>query len=170
MSGGLVRTLASGVQRCLTTDSTANAYTDPVASLAEPVADGVVNVAGVFNQVQADIILQPFGTGAAGTTFNLRVHGWKKGALGLWIPETLLEVTCTLGTKVGVAASDVLDTNKFCDTIALVFGIANVSESVLSPTGNLFATVTFDLKGCRKFQAEIKIGTATNGNALWRGA
>lgn len=171
MSSSLSRTVVSAYARCLVTDSTASSYTDPVAQAAAPSADGVVDVAGVYGQVANQILLKPFGTGNAAQTFNLRIHGWSKTASGLWTPETLLELTCTLGTKVGVAGHSVLATNKFCDTVVgatTPVGLANVTSFLLSPTGNLFGTARFFLQGCRYFQVEVKVGTAAGGNALWR--
>jgi hypothetical protein len=112
----------------------------------------------------------PFGVGTKGNTFAMRVTGWQVTLdavnTPLWVPSVIAEFTCTLGAAVGVAASTVLATEKFCDTIAMVTGNANVDNIISSPANDTPATVQVLLNGCSLVSVQFKVATATSGNAL----
>ena len=117
----------------------------------------------------------PFGTGSATQTFSVRVIGWSDAQpssgssnVVLWVPTVLCEYLCTLGTATGVASSAVLDTEKFCDTVALVAnrGTDGQDTTKASPTNNLIAQFLVDLKGSKKIELCYSVGTNTDCNAL----
>ena len=84
----------------------------------------------------------PGGTGNYGSGGG-GANGGSAGTQGtgsvpsLWIPVLLASFTVTLGTAPGIAGSDVNGSQLFATSIALVTGNANVSNEVLSPTGNV---------------------------------
>lgn len=120
-------------------------------------------VTGVRNSV-----VFPYGVGNDDTTFSLRIIGWSQTSGGLWIPTILCEVTCILCTSVGVAGQDVVATERFCDTIALVtnLGNANVSVEIISPQNNTPGHIMLDTKGCNYLDFIFDMTGATSGNAL----
>ena len=155
--------------KAFTTNSTAASFTQPVSTLTEPTADGVVDLAKDGLVTNNQIKLLPFGVGSATQTFNLRVVGWttvRNATVTQWVPFTLCELVCTLCTATGVATAPVTDTNKFCDTITLTTGNANVDNSIVSPGSNQIAHAVIDVKGCAKIQVLIDVVSATSGNAL----
>jgi hypothetical protein len=89
------------------------------------------------------------------------------GNAPLWVPSLLASFTCTLCTQAGVAGTDVDNTQLFCGTIALVAGNANISNEVLSPTGNVIAHIIVDAKGAQYVETRFGTGSsATSCNCL----
>lgn len=108
--------------------------------------------------------LLPFGSGADDGTFVLQVVGWSRIGT-IWVPSILYQATCTRSAFVGIAGATVIETERFCDTIATTanMGNANVDAVVLSPANNTPAHVVIDVKG-----AEIvEVRAASGSNALY---
>lgn len=158
----------SNCGKALTANGTAYPTIQPTAT--EPSGSGVLSPFISTNKTARRWLkLIPFGTDAADETFVLLVTGWEYTG-DLWVPVTLCEVTCTMGTKTGVASKTVVNTEYFADTLAIVgtSGNSNVSFEMLSPADNTIASILVDTKGCHKVQVSAKAGTGVNGNALFR--
>lgn len=160
--------LLSNLVKALTANGTA--YPTIVATATAPSGSGVIDVySAASGATRRYIKLIPFGTDAADETFVILVTGWSYTG-DLWVPSTLCEVTCTMGTKTGVAAKTVINTEYFADTLALVgtSGNSGVSVELLSPADNTIAHLVIDVKGNRYVQVSAKAGTGVNGNALYQ--
>lgn len=102
--------------------------TKPAASATSAVLDLNVGQEGAGGAVIPTWMKLMFiGLGADDDVTSFRIVGWNKIRTGqgdgpntLWIPQTILEVSCTFSTSVGVASSPVLNTERFADTIAPV--------------------------------------------------
>lgn len=66
----------------------------------------------------------PYALGNDNDTFTMRVIGWRRivplasDARFFWVPSILCDVLCTASAFVGLAAGPVLNTERFCDTVA----------------------------------------------------
>jgi hypothetical protein len=108
-----------------------------------------------------------YGAGADNSTFTARVTGWRKvGAL--WVPVPLLALSGVFGSAVGVAAADVLDTERFADTLTASTGYTSAYE-LISPADNTVACAKVDFFGCQFVQVQVARGTATSVNVLATG-
>ncbi len=155
-----------------TANVTAASITFPVPTITKPSGDGIVHLGDGGALAPNGLMIVPFGAGSSTNTFSMNVYGWRR-TLGsntkppLWVAVELATFTCTLCTVPGIVSTDVADTQLFTGTIALVHGNANVSNEVVSPTGNVVAHVIVDAKGCEL--VEVRFGTgssATSCNAL----
>ncbi len=156
-----------------TANVTDSSITTPLPTLTKPSGDGVLTFGDGGGATANGLQLVPYGAGSGTNTFTMAVYGWRQtegagGALPIWIPFTLATFTCTLATPPGLSGADVNASQLFCGTIAMVVGNANVSNEVVSPTGNTIAHVLVDTKGSKL--VEVRFGTgssATSCNALW---
>lgn len=162
------------------TNLDATAFTLKVPTTTKPSGNGVL-VLGP-GAVPQRMRLFPYGLGADGDVFVLRVTGWHRIGSGpfpgtLWFPETLAELTCTMSTFVGVAGSPVLATERFADTIVSVTTVGEPSVAsdvtrdgtfvIFSPANNTPAWVLMDTYGCELLQFDIDQTTNTPpANAL----
>lgn len=157
-----------------TANATATSITKPVPTLTKPTGDGVFDLGGrQEGSISAPgLVLMPYGAGAATNTFSMAVYGWRStlgsgGAYRLWVPALLASFTCTLGTAPGLAGADVNASQLFCDTITLAAGNANISNEILSPTGNEPAHIILDGKGFTLIECRFGTGSsATSCNSL----
>ena len=62
----------------------------------------------------------------------------------------MTELTCTMGAITGIVGRIIINTERFCDTIALVTGNDDVSIDIVSPTGDVGAHAVLMLKGFPK--------------------
>ena len=116
----------------------------------------------------------PFGTDTATETFLMSVFAWDyinpKAAQnsGRWTAWPLATFLCTLCTLAGSAGGEVDNTNLYCDTITEVIGNANVSNEIISPTGNMKASVILDVKGANLVQVLFaRNSSSVSANTLW---
>lgn len=160
-------------------NTTASSITFPVPTTSPPAGDGVIPMGETIGQVAPNgLMLVPYGAGSATNTFTLNAYGWRKttgytvGAqsqtLPLWVAYLLASFTCTLSTVPGLGNTDVNASQLFAGTITLVTGNANVSNEILSPTGNVVAHIMLDAKGSNYVQLLYGTGgSATSCNCLW---
>lgn len=66
----------------------------------------------------------------------------------------------------GVVGGVVLATEFYADTITADVDVANVSDMIISPTGDVPAHLVLDVKGFQYLLVEPIVGTATNVNVL----
>lgn len=144
-------------------------------SAAQATAAAVIDLGNRTGGVAQNVAtITPYGAGADNATFSMRVIGWRLVHEGLdyesiWIPVVLGEFLCTLSTQVGVAGRVVAETDRLCDTVALVGFTANddIDVSICSPANNTAGHVTIDLKGFQKLELTFTTGgSATSCNAL----
>lgn len=174
-------------------NSTATSLSNPTASVTSPdKRDPTTGVSATTNGITNGVILCgaggasapnglliiPFGAGSPTNTFILWAYGWKRtGATGssglpqaIWIPFVLASFTCTFGNRTGVANTPVDASQLFCGTIALASafsGNANVSNEVVSPTGNTVGHILLDVKGSEFVEFRFdRNSSATSCNAL----
>jgi hypothetical protein len=136
-----------------------------VATTTKPSGDGVVDLS---NNPPSWLAVYPFGSGADNSTFDLYLVGWRLVGT-LWVPAVLLEFTATLCTFVGVAGSDVLDTERFADTLGdpgTNLGSKGVDAQQHSPANNTPGFYLVDPCGCAVFKPLFNMGSATGGNCL----
>jgi len=162
-------------------DVTTSSITEPSPTATTPTGDGVLSIGGgetgQGGKVSNGLLIVPYGVGSATNTFSMKIYGWRsvrqrQGAttpiIPLWVPYLLASFTCTLCTLAGVAGTPVDNTHLFCGTITLGVGNANISNEIISPTGNVMASIILDRKGSQL--VEVRFGTggsATSANCLY---
>ena len=177
----LIDTLSAPWHKDRSVNSTDTSFDSIVPTATEPSGDAgtasgsvVHDISGRSNDasVSNSLLLVFFGTGADDTTFDARLIGWTVFGVDvntlLWIPVTIVQVSCTLSTVVGVAGKVVVATERFVDTISVGIGNEGVSVEKVSPANNTVAHLMADLKGFQKWQLTYDMTGATDGNALWR--
>lgn len=162
-------------QKARSVNQTSAAYVSKVPTATEPAADSTSATASAAIDLQSTVVgsgilAMFYGIGANNTTFSCRIIGWKKTGLtstALWIPTVICEVDLTLDSSVtGVAATDILDTESFVDTIALAKSLG--TETVSSTTTAVPSLLAIGLCGSMKFEFSFKTGSsATSCNALY---
>lgn len=164
-------------------NATATSFQSRIPTTTEPtvgdsstsgtVGGGIIRVGGGEKFVPNNLLIVPFGTGSDTNTFKMRLLGWKatKGGLAtrLWVPIPLVEYTCTVTTAVGIAAKYLVATDRFCDTLSLASGYnANVSTELITPTGDIIASLVVDVKGFDLLEFQFdRNSSATSCNALY---
>ena len=189
----LLETLTTGLIRARVTNSTDASYPTRTLTVTEPTGIGnsaaQATASAVFDLSRGQgaaggntqynrAIIVPFGTGADTNTFLMRVIGWysAKNRTGgddpntrIWVPLQLAAATCTLSVQVGVAGKVQIETERTCDTIAVVGTTANqgVSVDYVSGANDLTQHIVVDLKGAQKLELIFdRNGSATACNAL----
>jgi hypothetical protein len=186
----MLSTLCTGLTRARVTNSTDASFPTRIPQIGEPsgIGDAVAQTtSGVFDLVSTDngittqlnrAMIVPFGTGSDTNTFLMRVLGWyriKTRTTGfnpntdLWVPVPLAQITCTLSLQVGIAGMVNIETERFCDTLAIGTTTANqgVSIDVVSGANDLTAHLIIDLKGAQKMELTFdRNSSATACNAL----
>lgn len=165
--------LSSPLDKALATNSTASSFASLVPTATEPTADGVKDI-GISAGVCPDrVVILPFAIGDDDSGFGLRLWGWRfagYGSVGLWVPELLIELNCTLTnlSPPGVSGKIVNDTERFAGSISVANGDVGHNGELLSPSNVPPARVIVDLRGCAKIQFDIKHNNdITETNALW---
>ncbi|MFN4894202.1 MAG: hypothetical protein ACK5HO_00275 [Pseudomonadota bacterium] len=153
-------------QRVRPTASTDLTFPARTPTLTAPTGAGVLQDPIVGTQTPEWVQVVPFGDGADNSTFDLRVIGWKPTELGLWVPTLLAQAACTLSAALGVAATEVLNTQRFADTIALTQVLANVDSKLSSPANDTIASFQVETRGSVYLEILFDLGTATGANAL----
>jgi hypothetical protein len=166
------------------TDATDTSFPSKIPTTTEPTGNGVIDFRGqrVAGAVVPNLIqLTPVGTGANDAVLTgMRVIGWRRlksktptTTRDLWVPTILAEFATVFGNVTGVAAGTggpagaLAATYFFMDTITLVTGTANVSNEIVSPTGDVIAHIQMDMKGFPKIEITFDLGAnATAANCL----
>jgi len=164
-------TTRSAWKRVLTTNSTnASAFTAKDATLTTPIESQTTGIfSTVISQSRRSNMIEAilFGSDAVDKLFVARFTGWSKAADKVtWIPQTLVEVTCTLGASKGVSLGEIVVADLVCDTLVLLTG--DNQSKIISPadnTGN--ASILFDPKGHEFIEVDFNVSTAASANALF---
>ncbi len=153
-------------------------YTDPmhaaISTGVTSVGDGVIACGELGLGAPNGLLIIPYGAGSSTNTFVLWSYGWKKTVVSgsgiteaLWIPFLLAKFTCTLCTQAGIANTPVNASQLFAGTITLSTGNANVSNEIISPTGNVIASIMLDVKGSQYVEFRFDMNSsATSANCL----
>lgn len=172
-------------RKALSTNSAATSFTAKIPTITEPSGDGVIAFEAY---VPSFIEILPYAIGDDDDVFDFRVWGWRSTQQGkprLWIPSIMGIFTCTISTVVGLATHDVLNTERFADTITLKTD-NNVSQptargtdnagaiqmgdiQIMSPTGNIAtARIIMPLQQFEKieFDFDATTGDPTSMNCL----
>lgn len=154
-------------RRFRTTNENASSFASKIPTITEPVNDGVMNTAKDGVIVAAYIKFWPILLGSDNDVTSMRVIGWHRAILDtktdLWIPTVIGEFSCTACGAVGIAASAVLNTERFCDTITpvaarlrdhvIAAGTAIMSDyEVLSPVGDLIGHIIMPITAFEKLE------------------
>lgn len=161
-----------------TANATDTSFASRPDALAEPSGDGVVDLrpTGLDPVVPTWVELLPYGTGDANDVFVMRVYGVRQigRPAESWTYVPLLEVTCTLGTKTGVAGGGLAAAEMYCDTIVAAspsFGVADNSYRLSSPADNSAGRILLDTEGYQKLRIDFDTttGNPTGANCLYAG-
>ncbi len=156
------------------TDATDTSFPSLVVTATEPTGNGVIEVStGPLGPSHAKVLIFVTGTDDAVLT-GLRIVCWDVGGIGtqkLWFPRIVCApFAAVLSTSVGVAGGIIDASDRLADTITNSdTAITSVSDRVqiVSPTNNIPAHISFDLKGARKLQFDFDLGAnMTGGNVL----
>lgn len=130
----LTESLIQKLRKVRSVNETSATFRSIIPTATEPSGDaGTATGASILDHgpiegesSQRNLLLVPFGTGNAGTFFNLRVISWRPAdastglpASRLWVPLIVAEFQVILGTVTGVAGGVVVGTEKFCDSQTL---------------------------------------------------
>lgn len=160
------------LQRALTTNSSASSFASKVYTVTEPTNDGVLNLTFNKTLVPSRILLIPIGLGADDDAFSVRIIGWHKVTKAAvttgWVPTIIAELGVVVGTAVGVAASAVLNTERFPDTITIVSEGTTTADTTRrgtvelhSPGSNLIGHAIVPIGGFEKIEFTFDQTTGT---------
>ena len=163
------------LRKALASNSLATSFTTKIPTTTAP--DTVAAVNGVFDltdpqygvgvngRIQRFIQLIPFGGNTQNLTYDMRVWGWSKTgeATPIWIPQLLLDVTCTLGS---ISATAVAANMLMVDTITINDGDDAAAD--ISPEEDLSASVLLHLRGCERIEFDFDRTGADACNCFWR--
>ena len=151
-----------------------SAIANPSDVIAVPAnGSGVIDMAGNGNVTSNGLKLLPFATAGENLTFLLSVFAIDKcvdESSREWHTYNLLaSFTCQTGNLAGIANTGVGTTGYYCDVITLGIGNANISNEIISPDGDVKASILLDTKGARKVYIALdRNGSAATCNCLWR--
>ena len=147
----------------------------PVATITEPATTTTSLIIPCQNSA-TDLMF--YGTDAAdeaGTIFLALwdvLHNDNATTTDLWVPEHVATLAVTLGAKVGVAATEMLNTDFIADTIVVTRGdsllAAPARLAVHSPANDENARVRVRTDGRKYLGVYFTTGTAATLNCIWR--
>lgn len=124
------------------------------------------------------LFIKPFAIGADNVTFLMALFAVDRiiNKSGTHVPpqwtHTLLAAfTCTASAHLGLVGGNVLNTERYADTIIIIanHGNANISHEAVSPVADLGGHVVADVKGAEQVAFKFWMNaSATSANALFR--
>ena len=126
------------------------------------------------NVTQNVVRLWFYGIGADNTTFSARVNLWERVGddpeSAVWFAYASAALEVILSTYVGLAGKEILNTERFADTIALtaLSGNDDVTVSIVSPANDTPGYVDIDFGGAELMEVSFDMTGATSGNGLYR--
>ncbi len=154
-------------RKALATNSTnANLQTVATPTATKPTTAGFHALESVSNSTPSHIWVLPYGANAANETFLMRIWGWNYDpTAGLWVPNLLALLTCTLGN---IAAASLGTDNFVCDTLVLTSG-SSTEVVVTSPANDTPAHATVNMLGATHVEFDFGLNSSSeSNNALWR--
>ena len=161
-------------------NSTAGTFYPLLPSRSMPSGDGVYDagLAGMYSPRQ--VLLLPYADGSVGSSFSLRLYGWRNVGpdpnTWVWVPMLLVELSCTTCIAAGpvppfgtLSVASILDSERFCDTLAVVNGSVGPGEAELvqQPGTDLIGFAVVYLRGCQRFQFDFQQTDPVGMNCLW---
>ncbi len=171
------------LRRWRTANENASSFASKIATVTKPTNDGVLDLTAYMHTISDYIKLLPILLGSDNDASSMRVIGWHSVLLDtfttLWVPVPIGEFVCTASAAVGIAGAAVLNTERFCDTLAPValmtrdLKIAagtslNSTYGYLTPTNELIGHLIIPIGGFEMLEltSDQTTGTATF-NCLW---
>lgn len=153
-----------------------DAFFLPPYPAASATLQEVIRTRGDSGAVAANLLmLVPYAVASDTNTFNVRVVAWH--AVGqpnndpnknLYVPTPICTLACTVSTPTGLAGTQVLNTELFCDTIAITDGDASLVK-VYSPANDTIAWAVIDFLGAPYVEVLFDTVTGTTSmNALYK--
>lgn len=149
----LVKALAVNATTSAFTAKTAAVLTRPSGNLVTDLTAGVPS-----GKVPARLRLFPYAAAASNDTFAMRVWGWSRVGATTYVPAILGDFTCTVGAFTGCTGGDVLSTELFVDTIAIVAATGEATTTanttrdgtavLYSPANDTPGYVEVPVRGC----------------------
>lgn len=136
----------------------------------------VIRMRGETAAVSQNLLkLIPYALASDTNTFNIRVIAWYAVSppdndpnKNIYVPVPLCELACTVSTPSGLAGTQVINTELFCDTITITSGDSSLVK-VFSPGNDTIAWAVIDFLGAPWVEVIFDIGTGpTSMNALWK--
>lgn len=167
MSDTMITVLCAKSKKAQKTNSTAGAYTAPLATVTRPAASATRAVLDLGQlQNPGSISVTPFGIATDGQTGSVLLFGWSQTVGGLFVPGFICEVQATFsGNLPGLAGQDVTAAMLFASTLSLTKGGAVLRQGT---AGQDTASFEADNGGYELLELIWKIGTCTDINALVR--
>ena len=157
--------------------SNAKGLPDRELTLSMPGMNGLVLPTNAIAAFGNWLWLQPFGTDAANETLDIGIFGYHHSVLSggnspqnqvHWEADLLLDVTCTLGTRQGLANTLVTASDFYADTCTVNTAPSGVDYTVDSRAGNEKVVIKVDLSGYSAWVPRVDVGTAASANAIYR--
>lgn len=175
-----VHDIYSMLQKIRPINSADTSFGSRVPTVTQPSGTGVFAIGQNLGPQRLKLI--PYGVGDDNDVFAMRIIGWSRTveAPTIWIPCVIGELTCTMGGIVGVAGASIVDTERFCDTIAVVSqgktsdtdgGGAAASSGQIELFSNANDLVAFAVIAVNGYQMveltfDMTTGNPTNANCL----
>lgn len=153
-------------------DATAVTATEPSGDAGTATGQTVISSRGGDGVLTKNLIeLMFFGEGADNATYDVFVGTWEKlgrGETACWAFKIIAKLSCTLCTYVGLAGKEIINTERFVDTVTVSLGNAGVDISVISNAADRPAVVRIDYTGSAKIELIFDMTGATSGNAFYK--
>jgi Ca2+-binding RTX toxin-like protein len=126
------------------------------------------------NVTQNVVRLWFYSIGADDTTYDVRINFWERVGddpeTAVWFAYASATLSATASTYVGLAGKDVLNTERFADTLTLTANSGNddVTISIVSPANNTPAYIDIDFGGAELMEVTFDMTGATSANGLYR--
>jgi len=164
--------MAAQLTRALFNNSENVQYTNPGIRSVEP-TDGafVAGLGGALAPQQ--VLLLPFGDGAEGSAFKVRLYGWyhfgdvSRAGSVTWLPLVLAEMRVVLGAVNGLPYRNIESKERFACKLELLSGNPGFYGRLVDGP---IAHAKVDLAGCHKFSfdfAQDELSPGVFGNVLF---
>ncbi len=152
-------------------DNAATSFTNKIPTATKPTGAGVVDLYDASDPrcvrpyIAKFIQLVPYGTTTDNTTFDLRLWAWNKAHFStpIWVPQLLLDLTCTLGNIDGTALAT---SGLMVDTIVINEGDTNAA--LISTADDTIASILVHLRGAEVLEFSLDLTGAVSANCLYR--
>lgn len=173
----LIETLSDKLHKALTTNSQASEYTlglgQPTPlSITMPSGEGILTWGSNGMLAPNRILLLPYGDGAPGATFSMRLYYWnhvgEDAATWVWVPLVLTEFVCTIDDIPGPDGNHlILDSERFCSGLSAIAGSFGKDGDIITTTG-FPAMALVGVPGARLCALDFQqISANVSMNCLW---
>lgn len=121
---------AGPLRRWAGTNLDATSFASKIPTITKPAASSTVAIIDLVNDFGNGGMVPTWWKfeflllGADNDVASFRFIGWNRATgnstADLWVPQTFAEFSCTASAMVGIASTAVLNTERWCDTIAPV--------------------------------------------------